>query len=108
MLSSALPTVTLGLVLIRQAWSGQLTDTTYYTKAVCSVLHLLSNTHVDILSVYAILVRSSMLSVYIVSVGPHTPSSLPPVSGTCITAFVIGARFEAVQAMTSLPTRPSR
>ena len=81
---------------------------TYYTKVVCSALQLLPNTHVDILSVYAVLVLSSMLAVYIVFVSATRHRVLPPASGTCITAFAIGGRFEAVQAITSIPTTPNR
>ena len=124
----ALPTVTLTLL----SWSSTnmpnvvLADVGYligvlhvgtcprYTKAVCSILQLLSNTHVDILSVYVVLALSSMLSAYIVPVGPPFTDIyiacqrvLPPVSGTRTTAFAIGARFEAVQAMTYLSTRPN-
>ena len=79
-----------------------------------SILQLLSNTHVDILSAYVVLALSSMLSAYIVSFDPPFIDTyvachrvLPPVSGTCTTAFAIGARLEAVQAMTSIPTRPT-
>ena len=81
---------------------------------MCSVLQLLSNTHVDILPVYAVLALSSLLSAYIVPVGPpfidthlvrhQVLQYLPPLVLVqhVQPLLYIRTRFEAVQV---LPTR---